>query len=91
VPLEGARSLADPSDPERAAIASLEVAALRHAMWSLDEGQRIAITLVDIGGLSTAVAAAALGTPRGTVLSRLHRGRRSLALLLEDQVKEREP
>jgi RNA polymerase sigma-70 factor (ECF subfamily) len=91
VPLEGARSLADPSNPERAAIASLEVAALRHAMWSLDEGQRIAITLVDIGGLSTAEAAAAMGTPRGTVLSRLHRGRRSLALLLEDQVKEREP
>jgi RNA polymerase sigma-70 factor, ECF subfamily len=91
VPLVRARSIADPSDPERAALSSLEVAALRRAMWSLDEGQRVAITLVDLAGLSTAEAAAAMGTPRGTVLSRLHRGRRSLALLLEDQVKEREP
>jgi RNA polymerase sigma-70 factor, ECF subfamily len=91
VPLESARSIADSSDPERAALASLDAAALRRAMWSLDEGQRVAITLVDLAGLSTAEAAAAMGTPRGTVLSRLHRGRRSLALLLEDQVKEREP
>jgi RNA polymerase sigma-70 factor, ECF subfamily len=91
VSLEGARSIADPSDPERAALASLEAAALRRAMWALDEGQRVAITLVDIAGLSTAEAAGAMGTPRGTVLSRLHRGRRALALLLEDQLKESEP
>ena len=50
----------------------------------------VAIALVDIAGLSTAEAAVAMGIPRGTVLSRLHRGRRSLALLLEDQVKDRE-
>src|SRR2546426_5242065 len=91
VPLESARSIPDPSDPERAALASLEAAALRRAMWSLDDGQRVAITLVDLAGLSTKEAAVAMGTPRGTVLSRLHRGRRSLALLLEDEVKEREP
>ena len=91
VPLDGAASVADPADPERAALVSLEAAALHRAMWSLDEAQRVAITLVDIAGLSTAEAAAAMGTPRGTVLSRLHRGRRSLALLLEDQVREREP
>jgi RNA polymerase sigma-70 factor, ECF subfamily len=91
VPLESARSIPDKSDPERAALASLEAAALHRAMWLIDEGQRMAITLVDIVGLSTAEAAAAMKTPRGTVLSRLHRGRRSLALLLGDQVKEREP
>ena len=91
VPLEGASLIADSSDPERAALASVEAAALRRAMWSLEDAQRVAITLVDIAGLSTAEAAAAMGTPRGTVLSRLHRGRRSLALLLENQVREREP
>lgn len=90
VPLGSAASIADSSDPERAAIASVEAAALHRAMWSLDEGQRIALTLVDLGGLSTTEAAHAMGTPRGTVLSRLHRGRRALALLLGDQIQERE-
>src|SRR3989442_2227510 len=91
VPLERAHSTAGPSDPERAALASMDAAALRRAMWSLDEGQRVAIALVDIAGFSTAEAAAVMGTPRGTVLSRLHRRRRSLAALLEDEVREREP
>ena len=90
VPMELARGVADPSDPEREALASLDAAALRRAMWALEEGQRVALALVDIAGLSTSEAAQAMGTPRGTVLSRLHRGRRSLARLLGDQVKGRE-
>ena len=89
VPIELASGVADPSDPEREALAALDAAALRRAMWTLDEGQRLALALVDIAGLSTAEAARAMGTPRGTVLSRLHRGRRALAGLLGDQVKER--
>ena len=89
--MERVSLMADPSDPERTALASMEAAALRRAIWSLDDGQRVAIALVDIAGLSTSEAAAAMGTPRGTVLSRLHRGRRSLALLLEDHVKDRGP
>jgi len=90
VPMEFAQAVADPSDPEREALASLDAAALRRAMWALEEGQRVALALVDIAGLSTREAARAMGTPRGTVLSRLHRGRRSLARLLGDQVKGRE-
>jgi RNA polymerase sigma-70 factor, ECF subfamily len=90
VPMELAQGVADPSDPEREALASLDAAALRRAMWALDEGQRVALALVDIAGLSTSEAALAMGTPRGTVLSRLHRGRRSLARLLGVQVKGRE-
>jgi RNA polymerase sigma-70 factor (ECF subfamily) len=57
------------------------------AMGRLPEEQRVAITLVDLAGLSTAEAAHAMGTPRGTVLSRLHRGRRGLAALLWDEVR----
>jgi RNA polymerase sigma-70 factor, ECF subfamily len=90
VPMELAIGVADPSDPERETLSCLDAAALRRAMWALEEGQRVALALVDIAGLSTSEAAQAMGTPRGTVLSRLHRGRRSLARLLGDQVKERE-
>lgn len=82
--------LPDQADPEREAMASLDRDALHAAMWRLPEDQCTALTLVDLGGLSTAEAAEVMGTPRGTVLSRLHRGRRALALLLKDEIPERE-
>jgi len=82
--------LPDRADPEREAIASLDRDALHRAMWRLPEEQSMALTLVDLGGLSTAEAASVMSTPRGTVLSRLHRGRRALALLLKDDIPERE-
>jgi RNA polymerase sigma-70 factor (ECF subfamily) len=78
------------TDPERDAIEALDRDALHRAMWALPEEQRVAIALVDLAGLSTAEAAEAMQTPRGTVLSRLHRGRRSLALLLGAQIEERD-
>ncbi len=78
------------SDPERAAEAATDRNAVREAMARLPEEQRVAITLVDLAGLSTAEAARAMGTPRGTVLSRVHRGRRGLAALLWDEVRVEE-
>jgi RNA polymerase sigma-70 factor, ECF subfamily len=75
------------ADPERAAEAAVDRDALREAMTRLPEEQRVAITLVDLVGLTTAEAARAMGTPRGTVLSRVHRGRRALAALLWDEVR----
>ncbi len=81
-PLEDAATIPSMADPEKEAIAALDAQALHRAMWRLPEGQRIALTLVDLVGLSTAEAAQVMGTPRGTVLSRLHRGRRALATLL---------
>jgi RNA polymerase sigma-70 factor (ECF subfamily) len=74
-------------EPERAAEAAMDREALAAAMQRLPEEQRVAITLVDLAGFSTAEAANAMGTPRGTVLSRLHRGRRGLAALLWDAVR----
>ena len=75
-------------DPESRAIAEIEREQLYRAMRELPEEQRVAITLVDLSGLSTYEAAEVMGTPRGTVLSRLHRGRRSLAGLLGDRIEE---
>jgi RNA polymerase sigma-70 factor, ECF subfamily len=79
-------TVTDVTDTERAALARLETEALYEAMWHIPDEQRIALTLVDLGGLSTSEAASVMRTPRGTVLSRLHRGRRALALLLSDEI-----
>src|SRR2546428_498888 len=76
----GARAASD--DPATEAIERLDSEALHRTMWALAEEQRLAIALVDLCGFSTAEAARIMGTPRGTVLSRLHRGRRALATLL---------
>jgi RNA polymerase sigma-70 factor (ECF subfamily) len=76
------------SDPESSAIGELEREELYRAMRELPQEQRVAITLVDLSGLSTYEAAEVMGSPRGTVLSRLHRGRRALARLLGDRIEE---
>lgn len=88
VPWDEAAVGSAPDDPEREAIAELDRRALHRAMWALPEEQRVAIALVDLGGFSTVEAAAIMGTPRGTVLSRLHRGRRALAALLGAEVRD---
>ena len=89
VPLEDWMADSRPSaDPERRAIEELEHERLYRAIRELSVDQRVAITLVDLGGFSTYEAAEVMGTPRGTVLSRLHRGRRALARLLGDPIEE---
>lgn len=52
--------------------------ALERGMATLAEPYRVAFALVDVGDLSYAEAAAALGCPVGTVRSRLFRARREL-------------
>jgi RNA polymerase sigma-70 factor (ECF subfamily) len=76
------------TDPETSAIEEIERDELYRALRDLPEEQRVAISLVDLSGLSTHEAAEVMGTPRGTVLSRLHRGRRALARLLGDRIEE---
>jgi RNA polymerase sigma-70 factor (ECF subfamily) len=78
------------ADPARSAMESAEREAVHRALWSLSEEQRTVVSLVDLAGFSTAEAAGIMGTPKGTVLSRLHRGRKALALLLHDKVREEE-
>lgn len=73
---------------EDEALAAVDRDQLYRAMWQLSEEQRTAIALVDLSGMSTAAAAEVMGTPRGTVLSRLHRGRAALARLLPETIRE---
>ncbi|WP_327586966.1 RNA polymerase sigma factor [Nonomuraea sp. NBC_00507] len=49
------------------------------ALHRLPEEQRIAVILMDLCGFTAAEAAAITGSPRGTVLTRVHRGRKKLA------------
>jgi RNA polymerase sigma-70 factor (ECF subfamily) len=52
------------------------------AFDQLDDEHKLPLLLVSMEGLSVEVAAQTLGVPRGTVLSRLHRGREKLKTIL---------
>ena len=54
------------------------------AIHSLPPGFRSVVSLVDMGDRSYREAAIELGLPLGTVMSRLHRGRKMLATKLEE-------
>jgi RNA polymerase sigma-70 factor (ECF subfamily) len=73
-------------DPEEEVLRQLDRDELRHALAQLPETFRTAIVLVELQGLSCEEAAAVMGTPRGTVLSRLYRGRARLRQILEEKV-----
>jgi len=65
-------------------IAGLDAQAVSECLARLPDLQRECIVLVDVAGYTAREAAQALGCPRGTVLSRVHRGRRRLARLLAE-------
>lgn len=77
---------ASDDDVEREALVNVQREVVHDALWELPDEQRLAITLMDIDGFTAAEVAKIMGTPRGTVLSRAHRGRKRLARLLEDRV-----
>lgn len=56
---------------------------LQLVLAGLPEPQRVAVTLVDLCGLTASEAAEVVGCPRGTVLARVHRGRKELARRVE--------
>lgn len=80
--------------PEEASADDVETEALRNVqrevvhqtLWELPDEQRLTITLMDIDGFTANEVSRIMGTPRSTVLSRAHRGRKHLARLLEDRV-----
>jgi RNA polymerase sigma-70 factor (ECF subfamily) len=62
---------------------------VKGALESLPENFRLPVLLADVEGFSYKEIAEIMDTPIGTVMSRLHRGRKALEKALWDTAKER--
>ena len=76
------------SDPEREVLDRVMDTEVKQALDELPEHFRTAVLLADIEGFSYKEIAEILHIPIGTVMSRLHRGRRFLQRRLYEHAKE---
>ncbi len=74
---------------EAEAIDRMPASAVKDALQSIPEDFRLAVYFADVEGFSYQEIADIMKTPVGTVMSRLHRGRRLLRELLADYARER--
>lgn len=72
---------------EQAALSAFGPAEVRAALAGLPDEQRVAVYLADVEGFAYREIADIMGSPVGTVMSRLHRGRRALRGSLADYVR----
>ena len=73
---------------ENLALDALPDSDIKDALGQLTEDRRLAVYLADVEGFSYKEIAEIMDTPIGTVMSRLHRGRRQLRGLLADYARE---
>jgi RNA polymerase sigma-70 factor, ECF subfamily len=74
---------------EAEAIDHLPDSAVKDALQSIPEDFRMAVYFADVEGFSYQEVADIMKTPVGTVMSRLHRGRKMLRELLSEYARER--
>src|SRR6185312_216815 len=74
---------------EAEAIDHMPASVVQDALQSIPEDFRLAVYLADVEGFAYQEIADIMKTPIGTVMSRLHRGRRMLRELLADYAAER--
>ncbi|MGH2654104.1 MAG: RNA polymerase sigma factor [Actinomycetota bacterium] len=80
----------DPASVEDEVMREIARSVVHDALTRLPPEQRVAIALMDLSGFTAAEVARIVGAPRGTILARVHRGRKKLAELLEGSVVFRE-
>jgi RNA polymerase sigma-70 factor, ECF subfamily len=84
---EPGEGMTAPADTAGEALADLDADTVRRAIAQLPRQQREAIALMDLCGFTASQAGEILGVPRNTVLSRVHRGHKRLALLLDEVIQ----